>query len=193
MTLPVTEVEYKGVTYPVAWRTKADGTFQVKNWFSNMTPCTIVYNGVTFASTEHAYQYAKYVDPEKRLKILQAPHGVVAKRLAKKWPVETQNWDQICVQVMWDINVLKWSQPGFKAQLLNGPASILELNNWMDFKWGIPITPEGKVYEGQDLLGRVLTSIRKQMIEHPDRIPIKPHDLEYVPKPKPLSAQMEMF
>lgn len=166
LSTPVTSVIWNGVEHQVAWKPRPQGGFWVDNWISNMQVCEkpIVSLGMEFASTEQAYQANKFIDPVKRLAIQRAGHPSQAKTMVRKWPVETPNWDTHRLGVMWDICSQKWTQPKHKAILLSHAEPICEFSNWKDSFWAVVIKEDGTVVGGQNYLGRIVESIREQII-----------------------------
>ncbi len=168
------EVVWNGTRYPIQWKARSGGGGAwVDNWFSNMRPCSepILWQGTRFASVEHAYQSAKYTDPDKIRRIRGSVRPEGAKMFSRQWPLETPNWNERKLAVMWEISVQRWGMPNEKAELLKHPEPIVEFNNWAGAYWGVVIRPTGEVLGGANYLGLMITEIRRQMLEAPDRVP----------------------
>ena len=176
---------WKGKKHHLRWRARPDGGVWVDNWFSNMGLCSepITWKDRLFCSIEHAYQAAKYVDPEKITLVQQAARPEQAKWLGRKWSTETPNWETYRVQVMWELCAQKWSLAKHRAELNSHKEPIVEFNNWSDSTWGVVIKPNGEVLGGEDLLGRIITEIRRQLIEQPHAIPQITPEFQLVPAP----------
>ena len=129
----------------------------VHNWFSNMTPCEIIFMGQTFPSSENIYQALKTTNHEDFLVISnETPHR--SKTVVKKLK-QRQNLDKL--NVMYNVIKIKAIQnETFRKQLLEtGYDVIIEWNNWNDKFWGVSIHD----CEGQNKLGMILMRIRKEI------------------------------
>lgn len=141
-------------------RAEPIGKFEGKYKFlSNFYPCKIIYEGIEYPSTEHAYQAAKTLNREHRQMIAELPTPGKAKKAGRVVDIR-EDWNDVKFQVMYDICKLKFIQPEFKQRLLEtGDAYLIEGNWWHDNTWGIcgckkcPGT-------GLNLLGKVLMQIR---------------------------------
>lgn len=101
-------------------------------FLSNFYTHNIEYNGIVYPTVEHAFQAAKCLDNEEKLKILEAPTPGKAKRIGKKI-VMRPDWDNIKIDVMKDLLVLKFSDPELKEKLkATGEEELIEGNNWND-------------------------------------------------------------
>jgi ribA/ribD-fused uncharacterized protein len=127
-------------------------------FLSNFTPCSIVgEDGLAYKSVEHAYQAAKAINAADREKIRQAPTAGEAKRLGRQ--VECRSdWEAVKVGVMERLLRFKFSNPHFKALLLDtGERRLVEGNTWGDTVWGVC---GGK---GQNKLGELLMKVRREI------------------------------
>jgi ribA/ribD-fused uncharacterized protein len=126
-------------------------------FLSNFYLCTIPYQGITYPSTEHAYQAAKH-DPKERSKFL----GITAaqsKRIGRELPYNDKWWTTVKVGVMRELLNIKFDIPELEKKLLDTEADYLvEGNTWKDTFWGVC---EGK---GQNWLGRLLMEVRDKKI-----------------------------
>jgi len=127
-------------------------------FLSNFYPATVEYDGLEYASTEHAYQAAKTDDPAERRKIRESQKPGDAKRLGKQVKMRT-DWEQIKIGVMKELVLQKFSKhKELKEKLLaTGDAHLEETNTWNDTFWGVC---KGK---GHNWLGKVLMEVRKQL------------------------------
>ena len=132
---------------------KIDSFMGEYRWLSNFHLCDIEYEGIVYPSTEHAYQAAKTLKPEKRLEFLKLTCGG-AKRRGGKLKLRP-DWESIKVKVMYDVLVSKFEDP-YLAKLLmeTYPKELVEGNTWGDRFWGVC---EG---EGLNTLGKLLMQIR---------------------------------
>jgi ribA/ribD-fused uncharacterized protein len=124
---------------------------------SNFHRCLVVYEGILFKTTEHAFQAAKTFDKKARLKIAYLPSPRKAKIAGRK-VILREDWEQVKDAVMYDILKLKFSQPYFEKKLPEtGKAQLVEGNTWNDTYWGVC---NG---EGKNKLGVILMKIREEL------------------------------
>lgn len=127
-------------------------------WLSNFHLVGIVYEGVRYPSSEHAYQAAKTLDIEERRRIASMPKpsdAMYAGRALQARP----DWFAVRVQVMTDILRLKFA-PGTELAerlLATGDAHLEEGNYHGDRFWG---TVHGK---GRNELGKALMRVRHDL------------------------------
>ncbi len=77
-------------------------SFQGKYRFlSNFYPATVVYEGLTYPDSEHAYQSAKTLDMNERRRIAALPTPAQAKHAGEALKYRP-DWDQVKYQVMLD-------------------------------------------------------------------------------------------
>jgi ribA/ribD-fused uncharacterized protein len=106
-------------------------------FLSNFYPVTVTYEGVLYASVEHAYQAAKFLDPELRSKFALETNPRLtpgqAKRLAhslKEKGLQRPDWDGVSLTVMRELLVQKFSAGVLKKKLLSTFSAHLEEGNW---------------------------------------------------------------
>lgn len=141
---------------------KADGpidSFSGEHHFlSNFHLAEVTYDGVTYPSTEHAYQAAKTLDLAARRKIRECGKPNRAKGLGRKIKMRA-NWESIKLSVMEDLVRQKFTKHAdLKGLLLEtGDRKLVEGNWWKDIYWG--------VYNGvgQNHLGKILMKIRGEL------------------------------
>jgi ribA/ribD-fused uncharacterized protein len=127
-------------------------------WLSNFTLCHVMLDGVTYKSTEHAYQAAKTIIPAERAKMWSLDLPVHAKGYGKKVTMREDWCDELKLNIMVDLNKQKYNQPKFKELLLaTGDAYIEETNYWNDTFWGVC---RGK---GKNHLGTIIMNIREEL------------------------------
>lgn len=133
-------------------------TFKGKNEFlSNFFFTPIVYEGITFPTSEHAFQAAKTLDLGERQRIANLTKPGQAKYAGKRVQLR-EGWNQIRTSIMQTILQIKFSHPTLKQALLDtGTASLVEGNSWNDTFWGVC---KGKE---QNHLGRLLEKIRSEL------------------------------
>jgi hypothetical protein len=123
---------------------------------SNFYPKEILYKGVKFPTNEHAFQYNKTILPEEHnLMLALAKSPVDAKRLGRKITLR-DDWEEIKVRVMFEINYIKFTQnPDLRDKLVwTGFAQLIEGNTWGDMFWGVC---NG---QGNNVHGLVLMTVR---------------------------------
>lgn len=132
--------------------TSFDGEFA---FLSNFFPCEITWEGITFQTTEAAFQAAKTTDLEKRKEIAELSTPGKAKRAGRKLEIRS-DWESIKVSIMEEVLRIKFSQPKMR-ELLKSTSSkeLVEGNTWGDTFWGVCET-------GQNMLGKLLMKIRNE-------------------------------
>ncbi len=129
-------------------------------WLSNFTIVKIIYKGIEYASTEHAFMSAKSKDPKWKEFCRIEPLAGIVKKESKKIKLIT-DWEIKKVEVMKEVLELKFKQSPFKEQLIaTGNEEIQEDNTWGDLFWGVDlITGQGK-----NMLGKLIMEIRKELL-----------------------------
>lgn len=134
-------------------------SFRDENYFlSNMFPCTISFEGLTYPSAESAFQAAKCLDPNDRIPFTKL-NGYAAKKLGRKVALRA-DWESVKQDIMYQILKAKFSQREFKTQLLRtGDAELIEGNTWNDTFWGVNI----RTGKGRNHLGKLLMRVRNEL------------------------------
>lgn len=139
-------------------------------WLSNFHLCDILYEGILYPSTEHAYQAAKslYIETRKLFSKDTKPNAWnetvlgpwrpltcgEAKRKGRKILIR-DDWEQIKLKVMFDINIEKYKDDYLSDKLVDTRGcELIEGNTWKDTYWGVC---NGV---GQNNLGKILMQIR---------------------------------
>lgn len=118
-------------------------------FLSNFWPCNVIYDGVEYPSTEHAYQAAKTLDKDVREKIRIAKTAD-AKKLGQTVKIR-DDWEQVKVLIMWSLIDQKFNDEELSRKLAEtGSDMLIEGNTWGDRYWGVC---NG---EGQNILGQLL-------------------------------------
>jgi ribA/ribD-fused uncharacterized protein len=141
------------VTAPI---TSFSGSYR---FLSNFYPTPrLEWWGLTFPTSEHAYQWAKQATSEGALLVLKAPTPGAAKRAARVHPMRPV-WDSEKNGVMLDIVRAKFTDPDFRRLLVaTGDAELVEGNTWNDTYWGVC---RGV---GENHLGRILMQVRQELL-----------------------------
>ena len=126
--------------------------------FSNWFPAEFVYDGLKWANTEQAFMYFKSSDPTYQKRVRQTPDPRAVKVLGRTCKLRP-DWDNIKYDVMLEVNLAKYKQNPWLAQVLldTGDRPIHE--NCKDPWWGGgPNFPAGR-----DMLGKVLVEVRRRL------------------------------
>lgn len=129
-------------------------------WLSNFALCEIRFNGMLFASVEHAYMSAKSHDEEWKKFCLDSNNSAGKVKRKSKKIVLREDWNEMKVLVMKELLEQKFSQSPFKNLLLDtGNIPIEEGNYWGDVFWGVDIRSN----EGENQLGKLIMDIRDNL------------------------------
>lgn len=134
---------------------KTINSFNYENAFlSNMYPCKVEYEGLTYTCSEAAFQAAKCKNPADRVKFTELD-GKTAKALGRKIALRS-NWNQIRYTVMYNVVYNKFMQNKalYEKLMATKGATLVEGNTWNDKYWGVC---NG---EGENKLGKILMDIR---------------------------------
>lgn len=131
--------------------TEFDGEYA---FLSNFYECPVEYDGITYNSSEAAYQAQKCRTKEERYAFRDLTPKE-AKRKGRKVDIRP-DWEEKKVDVMSDIVYQKFSQnKELKEKLIaTDDAELIEGNYWGDRFWGVDGT-------GENRLGMILMDIRK--------------------------------
>lgn len=139
----------------------------IYEFMSNFSSYPVLYRGVRYRTSEHAFQAAKAVSQEDHDWVASAASPLSAKhRGGKKGEngrtVEIRpDWDEVKDLIMLGIVYLKFAQnKGLADKLLaTEDADLIEGNNWYDYYWGM-VKDENGEWQGQNRLGRILMLVR---------------------------------
>jgi ribA/ribD-fused uncharacterized protein len=134
--------------------------FKNENRFlSNFYPCLIEYEGITYPSSEHAYQAAKAPDEATKVVISLLIDPGQAKKFGQKIRCRP-DWESVKLGIMTGILIVKFKNPILKQLLLNtGNQELQEGNWWGDEYWGINL----RTGKGLNMLGVTLMKIREEI------------------------------
>lgn len=122
----------------------------------------ILYEGLAYASVEHAYQAAKTLDKAQRRAISRMRTPGEAKKAGKNISLRP-DWEQVKQNVMLDLLRLKFAQPALAKQLADTVGhKLVEGNYWHDNIWGI-CTCKACGNDGQNYLGQTLMQVRDEI------------------------------
>ena len=144
--------------------------------FSNFTSTPMMqYKGHSFQTTEQAFMWAKaqlFGDKDSARLILAEKNPAKAKELGRGVKgFNPTHWDLNKEFLMYEVNLAKYSQfDDYKAVLLStGDKELVEANGRPDLVWGCglyandPRVLDEKQWQGQNLLGKVLMKVRKEL------------------------------
>ena len=134
-------------------------------FLSNFYPAVVEFEGMTYTTSEHAYQAAKSTNVLTRIRIGLLPTPGDAKSEGRSLLLRP-DWDRVKVEVMTAILRSKFAAgTDLAARLLaTGSAELVEGNHWHDKIWG-RCTCQQCGGEGENLLGRTLMRIRGELRE----------------------------
>lgn len=135
---------------------KFDGFYR---FLSNFWEVSVMFDEELYPSAEHAFQAAKSLDPAVREKIRAAKDPAEAKRLGRKVHPIRSDWEDIKLQVMYDIVKDKFERHHMLAHELieTGNDFLVEGNWWNDRYWGVC---RGV---GENHLGKILMRVRGEL------------------------------
>jgi len=128
---------------------------------SNFSSFEIVWRGLRFATSEHAYHWEKFesVNADAALTIRRAAsaHDAFKRAGEKKW-LRRDDWDDVKIDIMREILRAKADQHEYVTRklLATGERELIE-NSWRDDFWGW-----GPNKDGQNMLGKLWMEIRSE-------------------------------
>ena len=134
-------------------------------FLSNMYPCTIRLNNITFPSAEHAFQAFKCVNAEDFNKILNCKSSRLARKLGRRVKLRS-DWERVKDQIMFEVVKAKFMQNlDLANKLINTyPKILVEGNTWKDTYWGVDLFRHNEEYKygyyGRNKLGEILMQVR---------------------------------
>lgn len=138
---------------------------QIKHFYgkyaflSNFYEAEITVSGISYRSTEAAFNAAKTLDMSLRSEF-STLSPAEAKRKGRRVNLRP-DWDIASIEIMELCLRAKFmSHPVLATKLIEtGDAELIEWNTWGDMKWGV--TSKG----GNNLLGKLLMNIREDLIK----------------------------
>lgn len=117
-------------------------------------------NNLTFKTVEHYYNWKKFSDPIMQKRILNAPTGLMAREISKKYNyLIISDFDEIKDIVMLDALRAKFSQhPLLVAELMQTKSDPIVYHNMYDTYWA-----DGGDGSGHNKLGKLLEQIRSEL------------------------------
>ena len=127
-------------------------------FLSNFYPCKVQYRGITYPTSEAAYQAQKTINENERLRISKIEDPKIAKAEGQKLDLRS-DWEDVKVDEMYLICMNKFLQnPKLEELLLaTGEEELVEGNHWHDTFWGVC---NGV---GENKLGKILMMVRAHL------------------------------
>lgn len=129
-------------------------------YLSNFSAFAVEIWGEVWMTAEHAYQVAKFLDPDIRLQIARARSPHDAKKIARANKAFIRpDWDSIKLSVMERVLRAKLEQHPWIAEqlLLTGECELIEDSPKDDF-WG-----RGPNWRGENWLGKLWMKLRSEL------------------------------
>jgi len=133
-------------------------------WLSNFHPSFVEVGPVTAGTVEAAYQALKAKTKNDFHKILNSSPNT-AKVLGRKVDI-VENWERIKVIVMLDLLRQKFKRHSMLSDMLvdTDPQELLEGNTWHDNFWGDCYCGGCDNIYGQNMLGKLLMQVRRELL-----------------------------
>lgn len=125
-------------------------------FLSNFYPCKVTIDGLTYNSSEAAFQAQKTLDRD--IRNMYTTLSPVEAKLHGKHVKLREDWDDVKVGIMEHIVREKFKQNEDLMQKLldTGDRNLVELNNWNDTFWGV----SRRTGKGENRLGKILMKVR---------------------------------
>ena len=160
--------EYEGETKQILKVKSTDVIDEFREaygFLSNFHLCDLNYNGNNYCCVESAFQAMKEVNPAERGNYSHL-YPSEAKKKGKRCNLRP-DWEEVKVDIMYDILKAKFSDDDLKARLLlTGDKELIEGNNWHDNFWGDCVCKKCEAIEGMNMLGKLLMKLRKELQEN---------------------------
>ena len=155
--------------------------FSIRSQLSNFFPCAISFNGRNYKSVEHGYQAEKAIcanDHARLVKILNAGTPGEAKRIGWYVVVSTK-WSHVKREVMRGLLYAKFTQHEKLGYYLCSTKGKKLIEGSTDDYWGAGVPLHSKEmaegsWDGRNELGRLLVSIRKELLQEREAALIPP-------------------
>lgn len=149
--------------------TEAIDTFRDEwDFLSNFFPVPVEIEGITYPTTEHAFQAMKTHETSERYLVRDASTPAGAKRKGKKVALR-DNWDTERFAVMEQVLRAKFSAPHLRDKLLaTGDRVLIEGNTWRDTTWGMVRDKATGQWRGRNELGKLLMKLRDELRDEPN-------------------------
>lgn len=128
-------------------------------FLSNFVESPVVWGDFLYPTVEHAYQAAKTLNPDERLRIQGTVAPGTAKRLGRRVTLRP-DWEHVKKSVMQTLLARKFADATLGHMLLaTGNKVLVEGNTWGDTYWGV----DERTGHGQNVLGELLMELRSAL------------------------------
>jgi ribA/ribD-fused uncharacterized protein len=136
-------------------------------FLSNFYMCPVMYAGLLFPSSEHAYMASKTDDVSIRKHILSLKRARDARNFGQTFAMRP-DWDNVKYRYMKTVLKDKFTRnTDLAIKLLETKdAKLVEGGNWCDIYWGTCSCPKHQGV-GKNALGSVLMEIREELCTPP--------------------------
>lgn len=131
---------------------------------SNFAPAVFTLDGLRFATSEHAFNALKTLDPKERVLVASAPTPGEAKQRGRRVTLQP-GWDEtVRFEVMDRVLRAKFTAHPARVEFLlsTGRALLVEGVSWHDLIWGCCSCPQHNG-AGENHLGRALMRLRHEL------------------------------
>jgi ribA/ribD-fused uncharacterized protein len=135
-------------------------------FLSNFYPSPLDYEGLTYPTVEHAYQAAKVLDQDGRIKLRDAATPGAVKRMGARVK-RRKDWFSVNLGIMTDLIRQKFTRYPDLGEwlLLTGDRELIEGNNWGDDFFGMVKDDKTGQWRGENHLGKMLMQVRAELRE----------------------------
>jgi len=128
--------------------------------FSNFSAFRVIWRGRDWMTSEHAYQAAKFLEPEMQDLIAGATSAHDAKKLGRKHDdLKRSDWPEVKLSIMEEILRAKLAQhPFIKERLLETIGKDMIEDSPKDSFWG-----RGPDHHGENHLGQLWMKLRNEL------------------------------
>lgn len=124
-------------------------------FLSNFYDSEIYHDGIKYPTVEHAFQAAKTMNLNERIKIAEMKTPGQAKRAGRRVALRS-DWEKVKFQVMKELVLQKFINPELREKLIKTDGNeLIEGNTWNDTCWGVC---KGV---GENNLGKILMEVRE--------------------------------
>ena len=134
-------------------------------FLSNYYHVDFEFRGLTYHSSEAAFQAQKCATEEGKMKYTQMTNPTRAKMAGKRETLP-EGWLEQGPALMKEILRAKFSDPELAEMLLaTGGAYLEEGNKWHDNRWGKCVCPACQDKEAHNYLGKALMEVRDELAQ----------------------------
>lgn len=135
-------------------------------FLSNFYPAFVESDGISYPTVEHAFVAMKTQDKNIRKQIADLRTPAEAKKFGRTLELR-QGWNEMKVSVMRELLFKKFSNPNLRSRLKNTEGfELIEGNFWHDNFWGACSCDKCKQIEKQNMLGKLLMEVRKEICDN---------------------------